>query len=145
MIEYRPFRAGHLQFFRPQEAQRYEYAALVGSGEAAMLEGPFALSGWEGSRCLGAGGLLPVRPHRAIAWLILSDRASDYMVPIARKLRRAVRAAPYRRIELTVADGFEQGDRFANLLGAVCETPEPMRYFGADERHERMYALIKER
>lgn len=144
MIEFRPFRAGHLQFFKPQPAQRSEYTAIVRSGEAAALEGPMSLSGWAGSACVGAAGLIHVRPHRAVAWMILSQDAAEYMLPIVKKIRRVAKAAPYKRIELTVAEGFVEGERFARLLGAVCETPEPMRYFGASERHERMFALIKE-
>lgn len=144
MIEFKPFRAGHLQFFKPQPAQRSEYTAIVKSGEAAALEGPMSLSGWADSVCVGAAGLIHVRPHRAVAWMILSQDAAEYMLPIVKKIRRVAKAAPYKRIELTVAEGFVEGERFAKLLGAVCETPEPMRYFGANERHERMFALIKE-
>jgi len=144
MIEFKPFRAGHLQFFKPQDAQRDEYTALVRSGEAAALEGPMSLSGWASHTCVGAAGLIHVRPHRAVAWMILSRDAAEYMLPIVKKIRRVAKAAPYKRIELTVAEGFDEGERFARLLGAVCETPDPMRYFGANERHERMFALIKE-
>lgn len=143
MIEFTPFKAGHLRFLKPQPAQRSEHTAILQSGEAAALEGPMSLSGWADSRCVGAAGLIHVRPHRAVAWMILSADASEYMLPIVKKIRRVARAVPYKRIELTVADGFSEGERFARLLGAVCETPEPMRYFGANERHERMYALIK--
>lgn len=143
-MEFRPFRAGHLEFFTPQPAQRGEYNALLRSGEVHALEGPMSLSGWVEHRCVGAAGLIHVRPHRAAAWMILSQSASRYMLPIVKKIKRVAEASPYKRIELTVAEGFEEGERFAALLGAVCETPDPMRYFGVGERHERMFALIKE-
>lgn len=143
MIEFQPFRAGHLRYLKPQEAQRQEHALLVRSGEASALETGIALSGWADHRCIGAAGLIHVRSQRAIAWMILSDGTGKYMVPLAKKVRRVLKAVPYLRVEFTVAEGFEDGDRFARLIGAVCETPEPMRFFGAEGRSERMYAVLK--
>lgn len=143
MIEYRPFKAGHLDLFTPQEAQRGEHAALVRSGGAGGLEGGVSLSGWVGHKCVGAAGLIHVREHRAVAWMILSQDIGAHMLPLAKKVRRVLNSVGYLRVELTVAEGFEQGERFARLIGAKCETPEPMRYFGADKRNERMYAVIK--
>lgn len=145
MMEFQPFKAGHLDYLSPQHQQRPEHAALVRSGEAHALEGGVSLSGWANSRCLGAAGLIHVRPHRAVAWMLLSEDVGPYMLAVAKKVRRVVQASPYLRIELTVADGFDAGQRFARLIGAVCETPEPMRFFGAEGRDERMYAILKER
>lgn len=144
MIEFRPFKAGHLKFLKPQAAQRKDHSSLVHSGGAAMLEGHIALSAWDGVVCIGVAGLIPVWPHRAVAWLILSDRSSECMLPLARKVRRVLKAAPYRRVELTVAEGFDAGHRFARVIGAVRETPEPMRFYGAGGGNEYMYAVIKE-
>lgn len=144
MIEFVPFRAGHLRFLKPQEAQRRDYNYMMKSDDLYVLEDDTALSAWVNQRCIGAAGLVQVRPHKAMAWLILSEDAAPYMLPIARKIRRVFRASPYKRVELSVADDFPNGDRFANLIGAVCETPEPMKFYGADGRDERMYALIKE-
>tara|TARA_R100000687_G_scaffold66600_1_gene55280 strand:+ start:144 stop:584 length:441 start_codon:yes stop_codon:yes gene_type:complete len=143
MIEYRPFREGHLAYLKPQKVQAGEYQALVASGAASALEGGVALSGWAGLRCIGAAGLIHVRRERAVAWMILSEDAGAYMLPLAKKIRRVLSSVQYKRIELTVADGFEEGERFARLLGAKCETPEPMRFFGVDGRDERMYAIVK--
>ena len=142
-MEFTAFKAGHLAYLKPQDAQRSEYAALVRSGEASALEGGVSLSGWDGNVCMGAAGLIPVRPQRAVAWMILSRDIGPYMLPVAKKIRRVLALAPYKRVELTVADGFEAGQRFAELIGAVCETPEPMRFFGVDGRDERMYAVLK--
>lgn len=144
MIEFQPFKAGHLSYLSPQKEQRREHAQLVRSGAVELLESNVALSGWADGKCVGAAGLIPVRPHRAVAWMILSDGIGPYMVPVVRKVRRVLIAVPYKRIELTVSSGFEAGHHFARLLGAVCETPEPMRFFGADGGDEMMYAIIKE-
>lgn len=144
MIEFTPFRAGHLEYLKPQSAQRNEHAYLVSSGGASLLEHPMALTAWHRSVCIGVAGCIPVRPHRAVAWAILSDDAGPYMLTIARKIRRVVAVGPYRRVEMTVAGEHEAGHRFARLLGAKRETPEPMRFYGADGGDEVMYALIRE-
>jgi len=144
MIGFRPFKAGHLSYLKPQPAQRREHAVLVRSGAVELLESNVALSGWRGGTCLGAAGLIPVRAHRAVAWMILSEEIGPYMLPIVRKVRRVLSAVPYKRIELTVSADFEAGHHFAKLLGARCETPEPMRFYGADGGDEMMYAIIRE-
>lgn len=144
MIEYLPFKAGHLQWLKPQTAQVAEHLALVNSDAADLLEGGISLSAWAHNRCVGAAGLIEIWPHRAMAWLILSEGAGPYMLPIARKVRRVVAACPYKRVELTVAADFERGRQFARLVGAKCETPQPMKGYGAEGRDEYMYAIVKE-
>lgn len=144
MITFTPFRAGHLETMRPQSAQAHEHAALVMSGGASLLEDFIALSAWDGVTCIGCAGCIPIRPHRAVGWILLSDRAAPHMLAIARKVRRVFAASQYKRIEITVAASFDQGHRFARLVGARRETLEPMRFYGADGGDEVMYAMIKE-
>jgi hypothetical protein len=144
MITFTPFRAGHLRYLTPQEAQRHEHAVLLGSGAADLLESAVALTAWDDYRCVGMAGLIPVHPHRALAWMLLSEGAAAHMLPIVRKIKRVVANAPWRRVELTVNANFEDGQRFARLLGAVLETPEPMRAYGPDGDDQFMYALVRD-
>lgn len=143
-VRFTPFRAAHLDLMTPQAAQKDEYGVLVLSGQAVQLEGPEALSAWVEGRCIGAAGLIALRPHRALAWMLLSAEARSHMLPVVRKVRRVVRLSRFKRVEITVKADFTDGDRFARLIGAKCETPEPMRFFGADEGDERMFAWIRE-
>lgn len=142
-MEFRPFKAGHLLYLKPQEVQKDVHASVVHSGMATVYETGTALSGWQGSKCIGAAGLLPVWPHKALAWAFLSDAAASDMLAIVRKVRRVIALSPYKRVELTVAEGHEQGHRFARLIGATCETPEPMRFYGSNGDSEYMYAVLK--
>lgn len=143
MIEFVPFKADHLWQFVPQDVQRDDHRAALSDGSAVYLESTLSFSGFAGVRCVGAAGLVPVRPHRAVAWLILSDRAGPYMLPLARKVRRVFALAPYRRIEFTVAAEFEAGHRFADLIGAKCETPDGMEAFGPTGGAEMMYSVVR--
>jgi hypothetical protein len=48
-------------------------------------------------------------------------------------------------VELTVAEGFENGHRFAAAIGAKLETPEPMIGYGYNGGAEYMYAIVKDK
>lgn len=143
-VEYTPFHAAHLEYLVVQPAQRADHAALVGSGAAHLLEGPHALTAWHRSRCLGMAGLIPVHPHRALAWMLLSEAAAPHMLTIGRKVKRMLALSPYRRVEITVAADFIDGQRFALLVGAQLETPRPMRAYGTDGGDEYMYAVVRD-
>lgn len=143
MIEFRPFKAGHLLYLTPQEEQRASHAHVVHSGLGHVYETGVALSAWKRNKCIGAAGMIPIWHHKAMAWAFLSDAAGSDMLAIVRKVRRTIALSHYKRVELTVAEGFEEGHRLAKLLGAVCETPEPMKFFGAEGGGEYMYAVLK--
>ena len=143
MLEYKPFKVGHLQYLAPQEAQRHEHAVLLRSDYADIVDSNFGLSAWVGNQCIAASGVVPMFSHRAIAWARVSNDAAPYMVEIVRKVRRTLAILPYRRIEMTVNAEFENGRRFAELVGMTLETPEPLRAFGARGEDEYLYARIK--
>ena len=143
MITYTPFRAAHLESLTPQAAQKAEYDAAMIAQDAYLLEGPMSLTAWQGVRCLGVAGLLPATPYRATAWLLLSDKAGAAMLPITRKVSRVTALSPYKRIDLTVKEGFAAGHQFARLIGAKIETPEPMKWFGPNGESEIIYAWIR--
>lgn len=143
MIRFETFRASHLKFIKPQAAQAEEHAMAMRSEGAYLLENPYTLSAWADYRCVGAGGLLEIWPHRALAWMILSEGAGAYMMPLVRKVRRGIKASGYKRVELTVVEGNKAGHRFARLVGFQLETPEPMRAYGPTGNAEFMYALVK--
>lgn len=145
MITYTPFRAAHLQYLLPQPMQARDYSSLLAAGGAEVLENYVALTAWNAKgHCLGMAGCIPIRPHRAVGWMLLSRDAGPAMLSIARKVRRVFQTTPFKRIEISVSAKFPDGQRFARLIGAVIETPEPMRYYGAYEDDEYMYAMIKD-
>lgn len=143
-LDFQPFKAGHLRYLSVQPAQRDEHAIINMSEEyQRLMEAHFALSAWYGLECLGAAGVMPYYSHRAVAWLLLSAKARPFMLPIVRRVRAGFELLPYRRIELTVAADFAAGRHFAELVGMTCETPQPMRSYGAQGGDEYMYAMVK--
>lgn len=143
MFEFKPFNAEHLRYLSPQRLQRYDHAVLLNSEYASIVNSNFGLSAWDGLRCVAAAGCVPIFGSRAVAWAILSNDAAPYMLRIVRKVRTVMAGLPYRRIEISVRSDFEDGKRFAELIGMTLETPEPMRAHGANGEDEYMYAVVK--
>lgn len=142
-LEFVPYKAGHLRVMLPQGAQRSDHAVLALPGNAEALEEGFGLSAWDGLRCVAVAGVLPITPHRAIAWAVLSEQAAPSMMQIVHKASGSLNLLPYRRIEMTVREDFKAGHRFARAVGMTLETPEPMRGYGANGDDEMMYSRIK--
>lgn len=139
-----PFRPEHLNSLVVAPAQRADYDAIVSAGYGATLASGLAWSGFINSRCIGCAGILRLTRHKGVAWALMSDRLSSARFAAVRACRRAIRIAGMARVEIHVVEGHEAGHAFARAMGAVLETPEPMRYHGFNGRSEYLYAVITE-
>lgn len=140
---YRKCQVGHLSVIEVQDVQKYEQATLISPEYAEMACRNEAFSMWYGNKCLGAAGVIQVFPHRAMAWALLSRHIGPHMRPATKKVRQFLALSPIPRIEMTVRADFEQGHRWAQLLGMKLETPEPLRMYGANGEDEMLYARVK--
>ena len=143
-MEFRPLKAGHFRYIRPQPEQEAHYDMIINSSLAEMYEEGMAFSGWDGNRCVGAAGAIPVTAHRAVGWFLLSRDAGPHMRTIIRKTKELIKLAPYRRVEICVDVNFQNGHRLAKALGMVLETPEPLKAFGPQGEDEMMYASVRD-
>ena len=141
-IRYEPCKGEHLRYIEAQAFQAQEQLVLLTPDYVEIITSNVALSAWVNNRCIGAGGIIPVFPHRAVAWALLSKSAGTYMLPITRKIRRFLDLDPTPRIEMTVAVDFEEGHRWAKAIGLSPETGV-LRKHGAGGGDEIMYARIK--
>lgn len=106
-------------------------------------------AGWialDGGYLIGAGGVLMLEPQRGRLWLAPSifarPRHFARALPFARRwLLGLLIHHQFRRIEATTPASFAAGCRFLKHLGFACETPAPMRRFGADGSDHYLYAL----
>ena len=142
-VEFRRCLPGHLTYLHAQETQRLELAVMVTPEYAEVATSHVALSAWVGYTCIGAAGLVPVYPHRALAWALLSNQAGGHMGAIVRKMRRVIADSPFPRIEMTVSVDFENGHRLAKAVGLTLETPTPLRKHGATGNDELIYARVR--
>lgn len=142
MLEFRPCYGEHLKYLDVQNEQKQDYHIMLMPEQIEAVTAGFSLSAWEGSRCVGAAGLLNIYPHRALAWALLSRHAGPHMMRIARKVRSVLEFDPTSRIEMTVNASFENGRRFALAIGMQQETGI-LRKHGIRGEDEIMYVRIK--
>lgn len=112
-------------------------------GYARQLEkaGP-AHTIMRGDKVLGCAGIIEQWSNRAIAWAIMTPKIGSDFIHVHKATLRFLNIIGYRRIEMTVADGFESGRRWAEMLGFKCETPEGMKGYGPEGSNHFLYARV---
>lgn len=143
MIEFRPYKAGHLRYVIPQAAQKAEHAKLVTQEDALEASSLVGISAWQDGVCLGAAGVLPVWKERAYAWALLSVYAAPHLMAITRKVRYVVQTFPANRVEMVVRTEFKEGHRWARVLGFRQETPDGMPGYFEDGGSATLYARVR--
>lgn len=137
-----PLIPSHLEglALQPGQDEMAEFIDQEGYGEM--------LSSLADSYCLiddgivkAVGGIADQGNGRALAWsLIGSKLCGTDLIVATRIVRRRLSEANYRRIEAIVKDGFDQGHRWAKMLGFSCETPNGMVNWFKDGRKAYLYA-----
>lgn len=141
---FRRFLPGHLETLIPQPRQARDHRWLIDIGDHITLAEYPSLSAWHEGACVACGGVVPVSRYKAVGWAVLSYRAAPYRLPLIRKAREVIAALPFKRVELQVAADHQAGVRFAQALGAIQETPLPLKYYGADGQDHYLFAVIKD-
>jgi hypothetical protein len=137
-----PFEPNHLERLLLQPSQAIMQETLTKQEYATSLHsaGP-AYSLVDGDEVFASMGLIPQWENRALAWGLISAESGPHFVLIHKAVRRTMTAHPYRRIETAVACDFEQGHRWASMLGFKCEGR--MRAYTPDGRDCDLYARIQ--
>lgn len=138
MLHLIPFEPVHLLDFDVQPAQRDEFRRQPCGGDFGE-----SYTVMRGETRICAAGVLPIWPGRAYAWALLSIHAGRHLLECTRIARFTLDAAPYERIEMYVDEHFEQGRRWAEMLGFRCETPEPMRKYLTGGGGAYLYARVR--
>lgn len=144
-----PFSHGHGPSLVLQKAQSLEQQVIGGFGREQWLalekSGP-AWSGFDGNRIIGSAGVTPAWRGRAIAWCMICEGNSHADLLFATRMIHGfltkIQANPaYRRIETPVLESFNEGHRWAKMLGFDSEGL--MRCYDQQGRDVRLYARIK--
>ncbi len=133
------FHAEHLEQIDAQDAQR---AWVSGNAEALAASPGTARTLLLDGQPIASAGVVEVWPGRGYAWALLSAEAGRYMVRITRAVREFLDGSGYRRVEMAVDADFAAGRRWAEMLGFVCETPQPMRAYAPNGRDCYLYARV---
>jgi hypothetical protein len=142
MIVFVPFEPSHIDLIRVQPEQKWELES-VPVEEREELANYESWSGFRDGECIGCAGIidLPGWPHRAIAWALIGDDVGRDMIQIVRFVRNFIATHPTERIEINVDCEFENGHRFAELLGFKLEAPRMVKY-GHGGRDMALYARV---
>jgi hypothetical protein len=135
------FKAEHLTDLAAQPAQA-QMSDKITPQTAAYLEGQSSFTALVDGRPIGAAGVLPQWEHRALAWAYLSVIPPRQFLLVHRAVEAFLESCYVPRLEMTVDCEFEQGHRWARLLGFTCEAERMARYT-PEGRDCALYARIR--
>lgn len=137
-----PFEPDHLNriLLQPSQAIMQPIMSNPEYGPSLAKAGP-AYSLVDGDAVFATAGLIKQWDHRAIAWALISEEAGPHFFMIHKAVRRALTFHNYRRVETSVSCDFEQGHRWARMLGF--EREGRMRAFTPDGRDCDLYARVQ--
>jgi len=136
-----PFRAEHFWAIDVQPSQAY-VRNYVSTDDLKLLENQNSFTAMLGDEVLMCFGWIPLYPTRASLWAYVSKKASRHFVALTRVAKRLIEGLPYRRLELEVDCEFEQGHRWAKMLGFKLEA-ERLRGFRMDGGDSAIYARVQ--
>lgn len=93
------------------------------------------------NQCKMCGGLLDHGDGRALAWMLVSNRATaSDLIFTTQYARKIIPDFGFRRIEAIVREGFANGFRWARLLGFRLETENGMSGWFKDGQKGYLFA-----
>ena len=141
MIDVIPFKAEHFWAIDVQPAQAY-VRDIAPPDQVDALETYDSYTIISGDKLLCCFGFVEVHPTRAIMWGYLSAKCGPYMTPLTRIARRLIAALPHKRVEIEVDCEFEQGHRWARIMGFELEV-ERLRCWRQDGGDSSLYAVVR--
>ena len=141
MIDVIPFKAEHFWAIDVQPAQAY-VRDIVAPDYVESLEKYDSYTMVSGDKLLCCFGFIELYPTRAIMWGYLSATCGQYMTGITRIAHRLIAGLPHQRIEIEVDCEFEEGHKWARIMGFELEV-ERMRCFRMDGGDSALYALVR--
>jgi hypothetical protein len=139
IIEYKP---AHLQSIDLQEGQAYLSSWVTPDLAEALGRSGWAYTGMDGDTPVGCAGVINVWQGRGICWAYLSASLSSHrFLEVHRAVSRFLETCYVQRLEMTVDCDFEQGHRWAEMLGFEMEA-ERMQAYRPDGGDCALYARV---
>lgn len=137
-----PFIPAHLEVIALQEEQAYLRDLLSERYTDALLAGP-AYTAVDGEDVLACAGVVRITYNRYQAWAIVGQNVGKNLLPITREIKSFFERADIPRVEATVLMSFDNGHRWAEMLGFKNETPNGMERYGDDDQNYCLYSRVK--
>lgn len=136
-----PFKAEHFWSLDVQPAQAY-VRNYVTPESIEQLESMQTFSCVTDDEVLACFGWQELYPHRASAWAYISRNAGPHLLGMTRIAKRLIFGLPHFRVEMEVDCEFEQGHRWARMLGFTLEA-ECLRGLRMDGGDSALYARFQ--
>jgi hypothetical protein len=138
-----PFEAKHLLDVDLQDSQAYLSKWITMEQAKAIEATEWAFTGVnEDGSLMGCAGLISMWQGRAMAWAYISKSAEGRnFIKVHKAVSRFFEACYIKRIEITVDCDFEQGHRWAEMLGFKMEA-ECMKSYRPDGGDCALYARV---
>lgn len=136
-----PFRAEHFRDIYVQPAQEY-VRRYVTAEEVRQLEAQNSFTVVHNNILLACFGWVTVYPTRALLWALIAGNSGPHFVGMTRIAKRLVEGLEFKRLEMEVDCEFEQGHRWAKMLGFTLEAPR-LRGFRPDGGDSAIYARVR--
>lgn len=140
-IEIIPFKEEHFWAIDVQPAQAYvrQYAE---PGSIKHLEDLDSFTIVTGEKLLACVGWINIYPTRALMWGFLSATSGPWMHGITKVAHRMIEGLPHKRVEIEVDCEFEEGHRWARIMGFKKEV-ERLKCYRMDGGDSTLYSLVR--
>lgn len=140
----RPMVAEDIKKIELQSAQTYSCGTMEDYDFAPLIEANLAWAAEHEGEIVALGGFYVFWENRSVAWALLSSKAGPVFNHLHKHISRSINkfGETCRRIEITVDVGFDQGHRWAKMLGFTVEGY--MRAFRPDGGDVILYAKVFE-
>lgn len=136
-----PFRAEHFWAIDIQPSQAYVRQYVTEDG-IKQLEAQNSFTCVENDKLLACFGWIPIYSTRGSIWALISATSGPHFVGMTRIAKRLIDGLAFRRLEMEVDCEFEQGHRWARMLGFELEAKR-LRGFRMDGGDSAVYARIR--
>ena len=134
-----PFKAEHAASL---EDLAEGVVAFLTPDAAALVVGGNSWTVLNGDTVLACFGTLQLWPGRHMGWAGVSESAGPHMTYITRRARECARSV-VGRVEFQVREDFENGNRWAKLLGFQIENPPGiLKQYGPEGENHIAYVMF---
>ena len=136
-----PFQSWHFWDIKPQASQAYVQRFATNDGiEALEKHASYTCMVDDAPVC--CFGYMELYPTRASIWSYMSEDAAPHFIRLTKIAHRFIKSLPHKRLEMEVDAEFEQGHRWARMLGFTLEA-ECLRGYRMDGGDSAIYARVR--
>lgn len=125
-MEVKPFKRDHMSLFIEQEGLPAHDAVLTPDMYDHLESNGYTM--FDGDKILACAGVLEYHEQRGLLWSYIASDIGTRMLALTRAVERYLSLLSYNRLEMDVACDFEQGHRWAEMLGFKLECERRVAY-----------------